>query len=71
MTEIEFLKEKGAFDQFIHNLKMNGYKDMCAYQDKNHLLSNFFDCAFLWDSTPEGHDYWSDIKDEYITLYGE
>lgn len=31
---------------------MNGYKDMCAYQDKNHLSSNFFDCAFLWDSTP-------------------
>ena len=71
MTEIEFLKEKGAFDQFIHNLKMNGYRDMYAYQEKNYFLSYFFDCAFLWDSTPEGHDYWSGIKEEYITLYGE
>ena len=50
-------KRKRSIRPIFHNLKMNGYKDMDTYQNKNHLSSNFFACAFLWDSTHEGHDY--------------
>ena len=25
-------------------------------------LTNYLGVAFLWSETPQGHDYWSDIK---------
>lgn len=26
-------------------------------------------CAFIWDDTREGHEYWSDIQRSWIRIY--
>lgn len=68
MTEIEFLKEKGALDKFIFNLKKVGFKDLAEYQSIC-TSGGFFEDAFMWHPTPEGHDYWYYLNEEYTERY--
>lgn len=39
--------------------------DTRAYLIHGRDLARKISSAFLWPNTPQGHEYWSDIKDSY------
>ena len=58
---LEFLKEKGVFEDFMSNYNDNRnaeWRKYWAYLDG-------ITCAFDWEDTPQGWDYWNDLDDEY------
>lgn len=58
---LEFLKEKGVFEDFMSNYNDNRnaeWRKHWAYLDG-------ITCAFDWEDTPQGCDYWNDLDDEY------
>ena len=58
---LEFLKEKGVFEDFMSNYNDNRnaeWRKYWAYLDG-------ITCAFDWEDTPQGWDYWNYLDDEY------
>ena len=56
-----FLKEKGVFEDFMSNYNDNRnaeWRKYWAYLDG-------ITCAFDWEDTPQGWDYWRNLDYEY------
>ena len=56
-----FLKEKGVFEDFMSNYNDNRnaeWRKYWAYLDG-------ITCAFDWEDTPQGWDYWCNLDHEY------
>ena len=51
---ISFLKEKDLWNKFIDNFNPPCEQDSYGLGD-----------SFLWSASEEGHDFWSDIADDY------
>jgi hypothetical protein len=63
---IEKLKALGVFEAFERNLKsgliIRTIQEYIGYFENNHItFKRFVSCAFTWDETPEGHNFWSNI----------
>lgn len=55
---VKFLKEQGAWDEFVDNIKnLNVY---CDYTIRD--ISG----AFPWSRTPEGLDYWHELNNLFF-----
>lgn len=59
---IEFLKTHKAHSGYVRNAKTdhNTTLDNIAKNWKNRP-QNWIGCAFDWDKTPEGRDYWGNL----------
>lgn len=64
----KFLKEKGAYEQFINNMiKQYSGEDHQSWADSICEKMGFrcFSVAFIWFETEEGLDYWRGIAYEF------
>ena len=61
---ITFLKNKGIYDQFILNLDVN--PPLEQFFKDSEFEKEFICSAFSWLNTPEKHDFWRDINDEWL-----
>ena len=61
--------------EFLSETEQKEYKENVenAKSDWNHLMkheeedfSGFISCGFIWDRTPQGQDYWSEISKRKI-----
>ena len=69
----EFLKQKDCLEQYFSNLKnrkksTKAVKEFFEYQKKEGTLDGVLYQAFCWMETPEGHDFWSKIVNEWNKL---
>lgn len=61
---IQFLKENGCFRQFMRNTKEFGNMNIKKYiMSTKH--NRIFTSAFVWQYSPEGHNYWAALADEW------
>lgn len=63
-----FLKTNGAYGAYVTNVRKYFNKD--DVKRILHRISNYkgalcFDVAFIFNATPEGHDYWRKLSDEF------
>jgi len=56
---VEFLKRKGVYEQALTNVK-NPLCNGCE------ILKGHLNHAFIWEHTPEGHSFWSELHKEYL-----
>ena len=74
MTNVEKLKKLQVYHEFVRNLK-------ASFKEFELSESNYVDTytnskntnklmwvSFVWDNTPEGHDFWGEIYLEFIAL---
>ena len=67
---VNFLKEKNAYSKYRHNLLLHKgyyYRTFIKMFMNSGTLSN----SFFWRDTKEGHDYWSELDEEYKKRYYE
>ena len=60
----DFLHYHNAYDNYIKNVIEYG-RDV-KYFIEHTGKSSYISAAFTWESTPQGHDYWSDINKIWI-----
>jgi len=60
---LRFIKEKGAYSGYVRNIKNN--KKSIKKVIKGSGAQNLIQGAFIWQRTPEGHFYWSDLSAEW------
>jgi hypothetical protein len=69
---VNFLKEKNAYCKYIRNLLLDkGYPYYSKYIKENISSRGIFSMSFIWEKTKEGHDYWSELDEEYKKRYFE
>jgi hypothetical protein len=56
----QFLRQRGAWDLFIKNLK----RDVDTFFNENDPC-DYICAAFNWERSPEGRNYWIDLQDEW------
>lgn len=71
---MEFLSSKEALENFTRALddeRCNGVtQEGLKYLLNNTYLYkvlNVFESSFIWFRTPEGHEYWNDLSNEWKT----
>lgn len=63
MTTLErFLKEKRVYKKFVKNIT---HCDAKYFFERNGEYPNGIGCAFSWDQTKEGDDFWRDLSKEF------
>jgi hypothetical protein len=71
---IKFSKLLGAkaYDKFLNNVRDIGCMDLSPLLNYP-TPSGVLNYAFVWEESPEGHDYWCKIDDRLkgITFYSE
>lgn len=60
---VRFLKDNGVYDVFFTNLfnEKQG-DDLCMYFSLGFHTRDAISAAFIWSSTPEGHDFWEELS---------
>jgi hypothetical protein len=56
----QFMKQKGAWDLFIKNLK----KDIDIFFNETDSC-DYLAASFVFADSPEGFYYWNDLQDEW------
>lgn len=72
LTIKDFLKEKGVLELFIKNTMVYWPEDPSHVQgllDADH--KDVFSVAFVWNSTPEGEEFWKNLREEYGRIKSE
>lgn len=64
----KFLIENNCYFEYMENIRKileetNYSKDWICGEDDFFIASDF-----MWNLTPEGHDYWKRIYDKYLEL---
>ena len=71
---IKFLKDKNAYEQYMHNFKIHRIKNKELINSNrftpkeffiNTFYGDFFAYAFFWNDTPQGFDYWGRLDNEW------
>ena len=70
---IKFLKDRKIYAKFMRNMKKDAeyetMKEVIAYCDatnaKYGIGATAITTAFIWDKTPEGYAFWSNINAEF------
>ena len=69
-----FLKEKGAFANYMHNLKnAEGKSIKTFFQSYKSNTTFILSLSFFWEDTKEGYSYWEGLHHayiKYIQLFG-
>jgi len=63
----DFLTRENIVPQYFRNLNEVFVKDF------NHFVAsqepfNWLRCAFNWENTSEGHEYWKQLNDEWSVI---
>lgn len=64
-----FLRKHGAVRKFKANLKAkvdHTYGEMVEMGLED---DGVISCGFVWSDTPEGHNYWEDLKQKYTDQF--
>ena len=58
--------------QFIKNTT-EFHNDLEKFQTSAAILSpyEFVKVAFIWSNTPEGHDFWEQVNNDFISVYND
>jgi hypothetical protein len=66
---IIFLKKKKVYLKYIkYAMNPNWFIDHITSQFITKEIINY---SFCWVSTPEGHEFWSNLNQEYKSFYNE
>jgi hypothetical protein len=51
--------------RFVHNTLNIGKRDISVFEDvvMSYVKWDYLSCYFIWENTPEGHDYWGRVRD--------
>lgn len=61
---VNFLKEHGAYEQYIANAMTDHEETIAGIMDRN-IAEHWIDCAFYWENSQEGFDYWNVLDEEW------
>jgi len=56
----QFMRQRGAWDLFIKNLK----RDVSIFFNENDPC-DYLAAGFVFEDSHEGKDYWNDLQDEW------
>ena len=61
---VNFLKKHGAYEQYIANAMIDHEATIAGIIERNDEMV-WIGCAFDWENSQEGFDYWSVLDDEW------
>lgn len=65
-TELaEFLESRGVLEQFKKNIENNPMFRLLVVIGVREFTVTEIDAGFLWSKSPEGHDFWDELNNEY------
>lgn len=65
----QYLKQQRWYNDFVHNTRVR-YKDRRSkYIIRGYCKKDTIGCAFLWDHTPQDHEYWEAIYYRFKKWY--
>ena len=62
---IDFLKRENAFDSYVTNFDEHRKGAMIEWLNVKEP-DNFLDCAFLWDESVKGWEYWNSLNEKWL-----
>jgi len=66
---INFLKEQGVKDKYKERLYLFRQVHIYKYiERKINYPKDFFDCAFIWQDSKDGHKFWSKINSKWLAI---
>ena len=68
---IQFLKDEGVYDSFIHNLRLGHVCTLEEYLLQNSYPGNWIGSAFVWTMTKEDHLFWKGIDKKWRKFCGQ
>ena len=68
---LRIAQEQPWFESFKkHTISCFGNFEMFLNKTSKAVFAkDFIDCAFIWDLTKEGRDYWNDVCDDFVKKY--
>jgi len=64
---VEFLKEHGVHDKFIAYVEERKRRNKGReYWSKDIIEESYLLDAFLWECTPDRHQFWENINDKWM-----
>ena len=70
-TELaEFLESRGVLEQFKKNIENNPmFRLLIVIGVREFTVTvTEIDAGFLWSKSPEGHDFWDELNNEYSKI---
>jgi len=68
-TFLQEVFDSEDLDSFVDNYangKLISFNDAVILLKKEPATTNTIDGAFTWENTDEGHDFWSDINEDFV-----
>jgi len=72
---IQFLKDNGALEKFEAAIADDDVRFGDTYSttiekwmDECDNPMNYLDCAFAWSKSVDGHEYWYDVDNKWMTM---
>lgn len=62
---LRYLKENGLYHRYKHNLLKQKKNVDCTHYFNS---MSYINCAFAWDETKEGYEYWYKISKKINTI---
>lgn len=67
---VRFLKIKNVYSQYRYNLLIHGERCISPFNlPKKWESNNFLSYAFRWSETEEGHKFWLEINNSWLSYY--
>lgn len=66
----KYLIQQRWYKDFVSNLRYRG-SNVIKKITRGYLKKDTVSCGFMWDATPQGHDYWHRINDTFINWYNK
>lgn len=65
-TELaEFLETRGVLEQFKKNIENDTMFQLLVAIGVREFTITEIDAGFLWSKSPEGHNFWNELNNEY------
>lgn len=64
---IDFLKKENAFDSYVTHFNEHRKGAMIEWLNVKDP-EDYIDCAFLWERTSEGWEYWNKLNEQWLKI---
>ena len=63
----QFLRQRNAWEPYVIHTRKNVMRPFYPNVQRS-SPTTFLNCAFAWSYTPQGHNYWQQINDEWVNF---
>ena len=64
----QFLRQRNAWQSYVLYTRENALHPFYPTNLQTSSPTAFLNCAFSWSLTPQGHNYWYQINEEWVNF---